>query len=195
VAVTFHVLSLHRAGSKMLCGMLDSHPDIACPHEPGNQIQNRLHLYPEQIEIIRTKTEKKIVGYHHHNCFTTDEMLNDKFPSILIHKRDECSGAIAEMNLQFARPNRMFTMNKKRVKARMKLREKAIKRMQPHADIDLILDDIVDRPTNTLKQEFADKILTLLELPTGFVFHAPRQPDRPMKPANLLEIESYVKSN
>jgi len=193
---TFHLMSLHRSGSQMLCTMLNEHPDIACIHETTNFIQNRLHLYRDQIEDIREKTGKPIVVFHHHECFTTDEMLNDEYPNILLHRADELEAAIDQYNISGGRPEGLYQHNKERIVEIMQYRITAKERMLAKADLVLEYDNLV-KLTNDGETEFLPQIGQTLFRFLGVTNQrvlARTRAENITKPKNILELRAYGES-
>jgi len=141
---TFHVVSLHRSGSALLCSALNSHPDIYCPHEPTTEIQHALDAYTSQIRIMHESTDKRVVGYHHHAQLTTAAMLDDANINIHLHRRDIRQGAIAEMSLGFPRANGKFTLKESFIDKVEATRRSLDAELAAVADVSICFEDLHD---------------------------------------------------
>lgn len=194
ISTTFHLMSQHRSGSKLLCTALNGHPEIACPHEPGTHHQGRLGQYRTFIEEIREVTQKPIVVYHHHWCFTTQEMLDDEFPKILLYREDELPGAIATMNLQLGRPNGLFEMNKERVKQRYEDRNTANQAMASYADLTISYEELTGGQEITEIPAAAQaKLLSWMQVDTEVFLRPKTFKSLPQLPSNYSELDDYAK--
>ena len=173
--------------------MLDSHPDIACPHEPTTWIQNHLEDYQEQIDQIRKDTGRPIVVYHHHECFTTDEMINDEYPNIAIVRNDHLGGAVNQYMLNTVRPDGKFNLPQDRIKEIAQERKLATDRIESVADLVVVYEDIVQRIVdNTLEKKHADRILDFIGKPST-VLTTQTRAEKLSTPKNITEIEEYGK--
>jgi hypothetical protein len=144
----FLLMSLPRSGSKMLCSMLGSHPQIACPHEPFFN-QERRDNYRAYLESLQGEVVIGHVHFHH----LSPAMFADAMPKILL-ERDYADGAISQILNGSRRPDRQFEIKREYVQIAAEERQRRTEIMRPHADLVLTYEQLTTTDASKLICEF-----------------------------------------
>lgn len=135
----FFLFSQHRSGSKLLCSLLDSHPDIACEHEslsPGRGGEKLDYLeVAERLE--KENPEAKFIGLHGHYEYLTDQMHLACVPKLLLYRKDEVLGGIKQSLMGIRRANGLFDLHAPTTVYNYQLRIKRNREMKTYSTFKL----------------------------------------------------------
>lgn len=131
--VNFLLLSLPRSGSRMLCDLLNSHPDIACEHELYGDPDKRSD-YRGALDNLSDKYGKPVAVGHAQYGQLHSSMLIDKIKRLLLVREDKLRGAISAMLMGVPRANGLFRLESWQVRQLQDERALHTAIMRPHAD-------------------------------------------------------------
>lgn len=116
----FFIFSQYRTGSKLLCSLLDSHPEITCIHEslsPRNGVIERLGCDETgdwrdiASAISRDHPDSRYIGLHGQADMLTDEELNASTEKIALYREDVVLGGVKQTLMDIERVNLGFALN------------------------------------------------------------------------------------
>lgn len=158
----FHILSLHRCGSRMLCNALDNHPSISCLHEGAIYVKD-LALADKFQALAKGKP---VVGLHSHYPQVTPEIEASPHPKIAILNKDAADGAQAEAMINCIRANDKYSVDATLLTEIQTRRDSEAAELIALADLVLYIEDITKNQEITdLPTPQTNQLLDLLELP------------------------------
>ena len=178
------LFSLPRSGSRMLCSMLDSHPQVNCWHE---------YLVEGQIDEDMAKLSengKVAVG---HCQWNLARKLYGKYPTILLYREDETRGAIGQMMLSIPRAHGEYMLKPDTVKRVARERREHIEEMKQHADLLISYEEITDnKPTRIAPQAVSDKLCDFIGVSRWMLYTDSAKKEPPKLPKNLKDCYGLV---
>lgn len=130
--MNFLLLSLPRSGSALLCSLLDSHPDITCPHECIR------YDYLKELDALSGRV---CIGHAQYRRIT-DEVLKSDIPKIFLKRDDYAAGAVSEIALGHKWAQGLHVINPELVQRVAKDRQEKTERLLPYADFVVTYEDI-----------------------------------------------------
>ena len=115
----FFVVSQYKTGSKLLCSLLDSHPDIVCPHEimttgrghSEQGITGEMSWHERAAVLAEANPDAKLIGLHGQVDMMPDDIYHMGFPIIGLRREDEVLGGVKQTLMDVDRLHGHFDLN------------------------------------------------------------------------------------
>ena len=159
----FFVFSQFHSGSKMLCSLLESHPDIVCPHESLLTIDGVAPDFNRVFAKLRGQQPfNTYYGLHAQYPNVTHDMLHASIPKILLYREDEIKGALSQYVHSIRRVNRQFELDPAIVQNRAEQRYARTAEMAEHCTMTVSYEELTGGGANIsrLNPDLGNRILT-----------------------------------
>lgn len=187
----FFIFSQHRSGSRVLCSLLDSHPDIVCPHEVLNPGRGDKLNYIEVAERLNIENSK-FIGLHGHFEYLSNEILNAPFPKLLLYRKDEIMGGIKQSLMGIRRVNGLFELHAPTAIWNSNLRINRNKEMRLHSTNSISYEKLTNNEEVTeLPKGITKRLLSFVGAEYQTLATTVRK-EPEMLPKNIEEIYAYA---
>lgn len=173
----------------MLCGLLDSHPDIACVHELYRYPKTRSD-YRAAMEKVADATGKPVVVGHAQFTQLHSRMLTDSIKRLLLIREDKLYGAVSAMLMGIPRAHGLFRLTPDQVAQVKDERALYTELMRPHAHATVTYEQCTQGQEVTTLAEPMGRVLCDF---FGVAYHpltTTVRKSRPKLPANYEELEN-----
>lgn len=186
------IFSQWHTGSKLLCSLLNSHPDVCVWHEALQPIKGKITDYEAVAEHMLKESGKTIAVLHGHINWIHPDVLAVDAPKIGLDREDFFMGAIKQIMLDYTRPHNQFTLDPYYVKKAIEVRKKNNKIIRDNVDLLLSFEDLTRSGEVTeLNNTCTRRALKLIGADRQ-TLKAGVYPQKAMLPSNLDEIHNAV---